>query len=117
MNEQTVKLIEELSVKLGVGAEMLWDSLLKQAPISATIDLIFSAIFVAASVAIFLAIVRFRKSWRIYENTESFPFMAIMALLGLLFVIFTTVAVGCSLQTNIAAFVNPEYWALKQLIP
>ena len=117
MNEQTVKLIEELSVKLGVGAEMLWDSLLKQAPISATIDLIFSAIFVAASVAIFLAIVRFRKSWRIYENDDSFPWMILMVFAGLFFVSITTIVVGCGLKTNIAAFINPEYWALKQLIP
>ncbi len=117
MNEQTIKLIEELSVKLGVGAEMMWDSLLKQAPMSATIDLIVSAIFVAASVAIFLEIVRFYRSWKEYENSEQFPIMVFMAFLGLFFVILTTVGVGCSLPINIAAFINPEYWALKQLIP
>lgn len=117
MNEQTIKLIEELSVKFGVGAEMLWASLLKQAPMSATIDLIVSAIFVAFSVAIFLAIVRFYKSWKEYENSDLFPIMVFMAFLGLFFVIFTILGVGYSLQTNIAAFINPEYWALKQLIP
>ena len=25
--------------------------------------------------------------------------------------------VGCALENNIAALVNPEYWALKQILP
>lgn len=41
MNEQTVKLVEQLAQKLGTTTEYLWNVLIKQAPISAAIDMIY----------------------------------------------------------------------------
>ena len=40
MNENTSKLIEQLAQQLGTTSKYLWSVLLKQAPISATVNLI-----------------------------------------------------------------------------
>lgn len=40
MNEQTAKLLEQLASKLGTTSEYLWNILLKQAPIDATVTLL-----------------------------------------------------------------------------
>jgi len=115
------ELIEKLAAKLGTTVEHLWGVLLRQAPISGTVDLIITIAFVVASVFAVRLVVRNtiapeateankypRAAWRDME----FP-----AWCGVGILVTITVGVVCNnVPWIVAAFFNPEYWALRQII-
>lgn len=107
MNEQTQQLIEKLAEKLGTTAEHLWGALIKQAPISSTVDLISIAICAAALVAAFNII----KS---KVEDEDFAVIVWSAWGSIAFLI--AMASLCILNRIVAGFFNPEYWAIKEII-
>lgn len=120
MDDKTLQAVIELAYKLGTTAEHLFGVLIKQAPISGAVDLVIMTVLIAFSVQWF----RFVKK----KTTESsdpvdrrYPdwdgdcaFLAWMSS-GIL-VMLTTITVGCGLPSTIAAFVNPEYWAIMQIL-
>lgn len=110
MNEQTEKLIRDLSEKLGTSAELLWGALLKQAPITAAMDTIIILLLAAVLVWSYRLIKRKRVDWELDDDLECFIWMGWAALVLLDFVM-----IACNLTSIVAGFFNPEYWALKQL--
>jgi len=96
--------LQALASKLGVTAEYLWGVLLKQAPISAALDFAFIA-FVAL---LWCVIYRFRKHLDDFNVILFFFGVIIMVVLTVLAVIIVFVAP--------TALLNPEYWALKQVL-
>ncbi len=116
MNEQTTKLIEQLSSKLGTTAEHLWGVLIRQAPISAITDLLTSGFIVFLVWKSFQIVQRKTK-----ETEESEPdwveegaFVA-WCIWGLLALISISIVIS-SVEGIVAGLVNPEFWALKQII-
>jgi len=116
MNEQQTELLRELAAKFGTTAEHLWGVLVKQAPISSTVDLL-----VIAGWMVLLGI----GAFLIRKNTKPDPDggyrddelkMIMWTVWGLCFFVFTSVA-GCSMALIISGFFNPEYWALQQIMP
>lgn len=113
MNEQTVQLIEKLAEKLGTTSEYLWAVLVKQAPISAAIDLgilIFSIIFGI----VLLRMHRYFSKNDKYDDLEELVVVP-MIIMAILFAVFIIAGV-MSLPEVFSGFFNPEYWALKEVM-
>lgn len=124
MNEETSKLIQQLADKLGTTAEHLWAVLCRQAPISATVDSVLCIAAVAAAWGAFRLVQR--KTTRVKTKSESGyeresaewedepAFLA--WLLWIVLAVIACAIIVTSASGIAAGFVNPEYWALKQII-
>ena len=114
MNDKTLQALTTLAAKLGTTAEYLWAVLVKQAPLSGALDLAL----IAAWVGVCVWLVRFvrrktagdQPAW----SDEAFVFFAwggvgvvccLTALIG-----------GLTIGGAVTAIVNPEYWALRQIL-
>lgn len=118
MNEQTMKLIDQLAQKLGTTTEYLWSVLLKQAPISAITDLIFVAFTIFVGFVIYkvhkLLLSENDGENSIYYNLEE------AAVVPMIFVsiIWAIMFIAClfSIGNIINGFFNPEYWAFDKIL-
>jgi hypothetical protein len=112
MDDKTAQLIERLSTKLGTTVEHLWGILIKQAPISAATMLIFNGAMI-----VFL--------WLMWRKLKTIEFekwdsdFGKGALWGgfIIAVIITLCFFASDFSIIFAGFFNPEFWALKQLMP
>lgn len=114
MNEQTQQLIEKLAEKLGTTAEHLWAVLVRQAPISSATDAI--ALSIAAAVMVW-------GYWLVREKTKddgdwndqcgSIALPWIIWGVGTLAILLL---MCCKCSGIVAGFLNPEYWALKEIL-
>jgi hypothetical protein len=115
MDDKTTTLVEKLAEKLGTTAEHLWDVLLHQAPISGGIDLVTD-----------IVMVRFVKDkttkpakteYSKYPQAEWENEGASMAWVAVaVYLIITGIVVIGSAERTLAAFFNPEYWALSHIL-
>ena len=106
MNEETTKIISQLAGKLGTTTEYLWGILLRQAPITASLELLFDVLIV------FVLFI----SWILAKDTKFNDWKcAIYVSLAFANVIIGLIII-CTLPTTLAGFLNPEYWALRQLL-
>lgn len=113
MNEQTTQLIEQLAQKLGTTTEYLWGILIKQAPVSATIDLIYFIIIIILCV-LFWRIHRYFCKTDKYSDYEDLLIIP-MVFIGSFILILAAMSFF-SLGDIITAFINPEYWALDEVL-
>lgn len=112
MNEATEKLIEELAAKLGTTVEHLWAVLIRQAPISAVVGLTVDAVF------IWLVVLGWKKLSKVDFDSWDSDMGKGMLYAGLSLATAIVVAcVLCELPVLVAGLLNPEYWALKQVMP
>ena len=122
MDDKTLQALTALANKLGTTAEYLWGVLLRQAPLTGTIDLILNVAWVIGAVlwCRFVA----RKTTRPKRTDDdhypyadwtdeaaSFSWASAVAV-----VLITGLVVSGSLSTTVAALANPEYWALRQIL-
>lgn len=108
MNEQTIKLIQELAAKFGTTAEKLWSVLIKQGPISGFTNLIVLILYFAAALRLF----KWIKATDFLEDdgkTASFFILAITSA------VVAVIAV-CCMEGIVASIVHPEFWALSHFI-
>ncbi len=118
MNEQTVQLIEKLASKLGTTSEYLWGVLIKQAPISATINLVYFVFVILAGVGLYKLHKRFCKEVEggdsIYSEGEEA--VVVPMVIGVIIWIIIALITFFSLGDVFNGFANPEYWALKEVL-
>lgn len=119
--KELTPLLEKLAAKLGTTVEMLWGVLLKQAAISATMDLIFCVGIVVGFTWCFRFVQR--KTTPIPETDGRYAYsdwddagkgvawiiIAVMAVIGSILII-------CGVQNAVTAFLNPQYWALEHIL-
>ncbi len=110
MNEKTEVLLRELAEKFGTTTEYLWEILVRQAPISGTIGIISHIAIVCALLFFFF----FLPRSGIKETDECL--YALLWVAGACAAIIFSVGILCDLPSHIIAIVNPEYWALKQIL-
>lgn len=119
MNEQTVQLIEKLATKLGTTSEYLWGLLIKQAPISATINLVYFIFVIITGVLLYKLHKYFSKEdsrgRTIYDDGDNMLVIVPMVIGVTLWTIFALVSFF-SLGDVFNGFANPEYWALKEVL-
>ncbi|MCK9460625.1 MAG: hypothetical protein M0R80_13385 [Proteobacteria bacterium] len=103
-----------LAQKLGVGVEILWECLLKQA----YIDSMLAVIFILVLIDIFC--VTYRLIWK-YKMPDPdyydmrFSVFVCKCLWGF-FLVLVTCLVFIELPLIYAGFMNPEYWAIYKIL-
>jgi hypothetical protein len=105
MNQETLKLIESLAIKLGTTSEYLWGVLLKQARVEAIFSGLIAILSLVSVFAFALTLFLKRDDW-------DGPILAICFMLSFLSVLFFILSVAFF----VPAFFNPEYWALQQIL-
>lgn len=109
MNEATTQLLNTMASKLGVATEMLWNCLLRQAPVTSTLDL--TVMFAVIGLTVFLAR---KKPWQDIGSLDTLvPMMQFFLLIVCVAVVFR---IWVQLPVILSGFFNPEYWALHQLL-
>jgi hypothetical protein len=114
--------LEQLASKLGTTVEKLWAVLLKQAPISGTIDLMVCIGLVLVAVKCFRFVNRkttvpAETEKDQYPNAQWEEEGAGIAWVGIGLLLLTIGLIIIFSVNNIAAaFLNPEYWALKEIL-
>ena len=110
------KILEKLSLKLGVTIEYLWEALLNQAFYSGMVDLFIFLIIIISIYGYYRWIKYIIPSWKKIDN-ENFDIIYTVGLVfggvGLIIIIIDRLS---NLYLTLAAFFNPEYWALMQIL-
>lgn len=111
--DKLTALLETLAAKLGVAVDVLWAALMRQAFIAGVSDLIFLAAVAAAVYGTWKYVVL------VYRKVEARDWDEIAWLpCGLVAAVMVGVSFASlgSLPMMFAAFFNPEYWALMQIL-
>lgn len=120
MNDQTAQLLQQLASKMGTTTEYLWSVLLKQAPISAAMDLLITLATAVGGYLLFKLNSKFSKKnpddkygESYYSNNEGY-----IIIMGVGFISWVIMAIACvlNLELVVAGFFNPEYWALQKIL-
>lgn len=122
MDEKTLQALTALANKLGTTTEYLWGVLLKQAPITGVIDLSLTAAWVLLTVMWCRFVLRKTTAPKPTDEdryphadwTDEAAFFSWLSAAVL--AIVTALIVTSSFATTAAALVNPEYWALRQIL-
>jgi len=114
MNTETTKLIEQLAVKLGTTSEYLWSILIKQAPISATIDLLLLILIIIGGVTLYKLNKHFanRGNTMCYYSSES---LTIAMIVGTSIWIVFAIPSVLLIDNIIQGYFNPEFWAVNYI--
>jgi hypothetical protein len=122
MDDKTLQALTTLAAKLGTTAEYLWGVLLKQAPLTGAIDLLLTATWVIGAVMWCRFVVRKTTKPKATED-DRYPHADLDAepaffawLSAVLVALLAGLVVSSGLATTMAALLNPEYWALKQIL-
>jgi hypothetical protein len=105
--------LKELALKLGTTTEYLWGVLIKQAPISATIQLGQAMFFVVVAVLFYFKVMKMIRGGELSD--ENFGAVVVTVIFG------TVVAAGLltailSFGDVINGYFSPEYWALNEIL-
>lgn len=120
MEQKYQQLIEVLASKFGTTTEHLWGVLIRQAPINGAISLVIGILLTIVTVWLILLIKRKmilvdtchgtqKAAW---GDDEVYLAVCVAFILGVITIFY----LSSSLPLIVAAFFNPEYWALNQLI-
>lgn len=121
MNEQTTQLIEQLAAKLGTTAEYIWATLIRQAPIEATVTLIQIILILLFGWTLYETHMHLltptdndgytRTGYERHRDLASIP-MLIAGIVFAILIIYALIAIS-----DVAnGYVNPEYWALERIL-
>lgn len=116
MKELTV-FLEKMAVALGINIDRLWSALLKQAPITGAIELIQCIFLVFISYFIFLFVRKKTtpQAENVYSEWED-EFSVVAWCSVFIFSFIVCIFIFKSANSIIAAFFNPEYWALTKIL-
>lgn len=122
MNDKTLEALAVLAAKLGTTAEYLWGVLLKQAPIQAVSDIVVCVAWIVGAAL----------TWGFVKRKTTLPVdtdyqpprpewqsdAAVGCGWGLAIgvALVAALVVGVNLPGIVTALLNPEYWALRQIL-
>ena len=105
MNEESIKLIESLAAKLGITTQLLWETTVRQAHVSAM-----------NSIAVFLVFLFFIIASFVYlRRVNNKDLRHAMTFFWFIFSFFFFIVAATSAEETAAAFFNPEFWAIKKI--
>lgn len=119
MNDKTSELLQQLATKLGTTIEHLWAVLIRQAYISAITDLIQDAIIISVVIVAYRLTVKWLSSkgdtsWDDWLDDRIPTLIVAVAGWGILGIFL--VALFLCFPETLTKFINPEYWALQQVL-
>ena len=110
MNEQTAEALKAIAAQIGTTSEHLWAALVAQAPIDGVATLLQVLILAAVTYA---HVGLTRKAWAGFDRNPGPTITAGIAWLPLTII---WMSAFFYIPMLIAAFLNPEYWALKEIL-
>jgi len=123
MNEKTMEMLTKLAEKFGITTEYLWGVLLKQALIAGIIELATVLVLVTVLWVCFRFIQRKTTVPAATEDDDcpvaewrDIDWVVFIWIAFALFAVFVLYTVLTGLGNAITAFLNPGYWALKQIM-
>jgi len=114
--KELTQLLEGLAEKLGTTTKYLWEVLIKQARIdfiSTTIQYLLLAIAVFVWINLFRYCLKNHK--KIYEDDKEMVWGISLGITSVILFILTMIAFFY-INTYLASILNPEYWALQQIL-
>ena len=114
MDDKTLQALTALANKLGITAEYLWGVLVRQAPITGTISLVVMSGWVAGCVLLVRFVQRTTGGDRTECAGDTGRAWAWVGAIGVCAVV--VLIVGFEFSPAVSAIVNPEYWALRQIL-
>lgn len=122
MNANEIELLESLAKTFGTTVEHLWGVLLRQAPISGTVDLLLYSVLVYVAVWL-VRKARYLTTVPAVTETDKYPHPVLDSENGgcfwaivIAYIVIVALIVLGGITTTVAAFLNPEYWALMKVL-
>ena len=110
MNKETIEILRVLADKLGTTSEYLWQALITQAFIYGSLELFFLVVLLGGS-AWWVKFARHKiKEFDCYRDYELLELSIWVAVLLCAFL------APFSIYGAVTAFINPEYWALREIL-
>ena len=121
MDDKYRQLIEDMAAKFGTTAEHLWGVLVKQAPISGAVNLALCIVIATAAIWWLKIVIRKTKpvspgpnkhpgaEWEYDTAVPAYISAAVAVILAIAFILMSANGI-------VTSFLNPEYWALLQLL-
>ena len=115
--EELTPLLNELAAQLNTTVEFLWQVMVRQAFISAIGQIV---LYVLYGISVFVSIKYILKIWNSYKEQDHMLADDIPHLFGLIAIpffllLFTGMAI-IEIPNLITKLMNPEYWALQQIL-
>lgn len=115
MKEETItKYIDQLAQSLNVASEHVYEALIKQAMVSGITSIVWAVIFGIATVIVLC--VGFMSAKREYDRYGFDHDVFMTILFTLIAASFTVIPFGISVENALTALLNPEYWAIKEVL-
>ena len=111
MDQKTEQLIRELADKLGTTAEHLWAVLVRQAPISACVTIVVLLALAVAAGCLVRKLTKQKSETGDWSDTDP-----VLAFAACILVIMASCCAINEIEGIVAGFLNPEFWAFKQLV-
>jgi len=117
--QEVLKRVDAFAAHIGSTAPQIIEVLIKQARIEAVADVCWFILVGAGSVISAEYAIKLIKEIRQFKKDN--PYVNIdgrvlcIGILSLVF-FFSTLAAGACLQSSLTEFINPQYWALQQLL-
>ena len=113
------QVLTDLSQKLGVTVEHLWAVLVKQAFISGISDLFIYTLLTVIAVIWYRGInklsKRTKKSDKSYSDIQMEEGIWALFIVSGAILLVSSICSICSFGATLGKFLNPEFWALKQI--
>lgn len=111
MNDKIADILALFAEKLGTTTELLWGALLKQAPLAGVFDLSTTLLWFWGNWFLIKITLKALK-----EEDSSEEFFLLFSAIGAATASVISILLLAGIPTALAAFFNPEYWALMQLV-
>lgn len=117
MKEETItKYIDQLAQSLNVASEHVYEALINQAMVSGIASIVWAVIMTAVVLGCLKVIQKTRKkaqeSGDYFDESQAF----LKSILFGILIIMSFVSGYCALENALTALLNPEYWAIKEVL-
>jgi hypothetical protein len=116
MNEQTVNLLNTLSAKLGTTSEFLWGVLVRQALIDGWVSIFQYGILLLGWYAVYKVLKNGKAVFDWAERHDLDIVFVVSSIVSCIILVVLTIAAFCYIPMVFSAFLNPDYWALHEIL-
>ncbi|MEK4267913.1 hypothetical protein [Bacillus sp. FSL W8-0940] len=113
--DKAMEYIDKLAAKLGVAAEHVYGVLVKQAFANGVTNVIFGALVILATIILSIYTAKFVKKHHRNHGMDGVDLLILIAFC-LTFIVLPTFGGITSVANGIMALINPEYYAIKEIL-